>query len=70
MRGLIGGMILGLGLFLANLQGDNAKAEQTSVITPGGQAVVVHDRLAPVILHRISPPFRGVHQYARGRRAR
>jgi hypothetical protein len=27
---------------------------------------VVHTRLAPVVMHRVSPPFRGRHVYARG----
>lgn len=30
---------------------------------------VVHTRIAPVVAHRIVPPFRGVHVYqGRGRR--
>jgi hypothetical protein len=40
------------------------RAEQTS---NGSQ--VVHTRLAPVVAHRLVPPFKGVHVYS-GRTAR
>jgi hypothetical protein len=36
-----------------------AAAEQ--YVAPSGQ--VVHTRVAPVVVHRILPPFRGVHVY-------
>ena len=36
-----------------------ASAEQ--FVAPSGQ--VVHTRVAPVVVHRILPPFRGVHVY-------
>ncbi len=32
----------------------------------GGQ--VVHSRMAPVLMHRLLPPFRGQHVYRGGRR--
>jgi hypothetical protein len=35
-----------------------ARSEQYA---SGGQ--VIHTRLAPVVAHRIVPPFRGVHVY-------
>ena len=35
-----------------------ARAEQH---ISGGQ--VIHTRLAPVVAHRVVPPFRGVHVY-------
>lgn len=41
----------------------SASAEQ---YVSGGK--VVHTRRAPVIAHRLVPPFRGVHVYAGGRR--
>jgi hypothetical protein len=41
-----------------------ARAEQYA---SGNQ--VVHTRLAPVVAHRVVPPYRGVHVYqGRGRR--
>ena len=30
-------------------------------VAPNGQ--VVHTRLAPVVAHKVVPPFRGVHAY-------
>lgn len=31
---------------------------------------VVHTRLAPVVVHRVFPPYTGIHIYNGGRRAR
>ena len=42
----------------------SARAEQYAI---GGQ--VVHTRLAPVVAHKVVPPFKGVHVY-QGRAAR
>jgi len=48
-------MVLGL----ACLGAMPARGEQRAT---GGQ--VVHSRRAPVVAHRLVPPFRGVHVYA------
>jgi hypothetical protein len=45
-------------LFLALLP-VAASAEQ--YVAPSGQ--VVHTRVGPVVVHRVLPPFRGVHVY-------
>ena len=42
-------------------------ATQTEVVSDG-RAVVAHTRLAPVMMHRALPPFKGQHVYrSRGR---
>jgi hypothetical protein len=56
MRKIVVALLLVTALPLA------ASAEQ--YVAPSGQ--VVHTRVAPVVVHRILPPFRGVHVY-RGR---
>jgi hypothetical protein len=48
-----------LALGLASLWVVPARGEQRAT---GGQ--VVHSRRAPVVAHRLVPPFRGVHVYA------
>jgi hypothetical protein len=40
-----------------------AQARQYSVRN-GGKEQVAHTRLAPVIMHRALPPFKGQHVYA------
>lgn len=50
-----------LGLALAGV----AHAEKYSAVTPEGKEVVAHTRLAPVIVHRVLPPYGlGRHVYA------
>ena len=44
---------------LASLAPSVLRAEQYN---SGGK--VVHTRLAPVVMHRVSPPYRGQHVYA------
>jgi len=44
-----------------------ASAEQHVVFTPEGEKVV-HTRLAPVMAHRIVPPYYGKHVYSGRRR--
>lgn len=39
-----------------------ARAEQYVVQTPAGPKVV-HTRVAPVVMHRVLPPFYGRHIY-------
>lgn len=41
-----------------------ASAKQAPV-KRGGKEVVVHDRLAPVVAHRLVPPYLGKHVYER-----
>jgi hypothetical protein len=43
-----------------------ASAQQYRVRTPAGEKVV-HTRLAPVVMHRIFPPYYGKHVYRRSR---
>jgi hypothetical protein len=45
------------------------QAEQWTEISPTGKPQVMHNRMAPVIVHRVFPPYTGIHQYARGRNA-
>ena len=40
----------------------SARAQQYVAPTTSGSKVV-HNRLAPVIMHRVLPPFRGQHVY-------
>ena len=44
-----------------------ASAERYATTTSTGKAVVAHTRLAPVIVHRVLPPYGlGRHVYAGG----
>ncbi len=45
----------------ASFSGGTVRAEQ--IMTRNGQ--VVHTRVAPVLMHRAVPPYRGVHVYHR-----
>lgn len=36
-------------------------------VNEGGRTYVAHTRRAPVVLHRVLPPFRGIHVYQPGR---
>lgn len=42
-------------------------AVQHETVAPDGTPQVVHTRLAPVVMHRTFPPFKGQHVY-QGRR--
>lgn len=42
-------------------------AVQTETVDVNGEHKVVHSRLAPVVVHRAFPPFKGQHVY-QGRR--
>jgi hypothetical protein len=60
-------MRLALPLILIVLAAAPASARQYRV-NSGGRAQVAHTRLAPVVMHRALPPFKGEHVYAgRGR---
>lgn len=37
---------------------------------PNGKGQVVHSNVFPVLMHRISPPFTGIHIWHRGPRNR
>ena len=41
-----------------------AQARQYNVRGGGGKEYVAHTRMAPVIMHRALPPFKGQHVYA------
>lgn len=58
------GIVIGLGLFfsLAACSAGTARAVQYEVQS-GGRAMVAHTRLAPVVVHRAFPPFKGAHVY-------
>jgi hypothetical protein len=49
------------GLSLAGFSAAPVEAKQ--YVTPDGK--VAHTRLAPVVVHRALPPFRGQHVYRR-----
>lgn len=40
------------------------RAEQHGAVV-AGKPVVVHTRLAPVVAHRMFPPYLGAHQWSR-----
>jgi hypothetical protein len=41
-----------------------AQATRTNSVQPSGKEVVVHNRLAPVVVHRVLPPYGlGKHVY-------
>ena len=51
-------------LFFANalLVGTHeANAAQRTVVGPDGKTHVVHDEIGPVIMHRVFPPYKGIH---------
>jgi hypothetical protein len=50
-----------LALLLSSLSAP-ARAKQTEV-TSGGRELIAHTRLAPVVVHRAFPPFKGQHVY-------
>jgi hypothetical protein len=47
------------GLF--NLGSSPANAAQRSVVGPDGKTHIVHDELGPVLMHRVFPPYKGIH---------
>jgi hypothetical protein len=55
-------LIVAVALVASLVAGTAAQAQQT---VQGGR--VVHSRVAPVVMHRVLPPFGGVHVYG-GRR--
>ena len=38
-----------------------SEAAQRTVVTPDGKTHVVHDELGPVLMHRVFPPYKGIH---------
>lgn len=38
-----------------------SEAAQRTVITPDGKTHIVHDELGPVMMHRVFPPYKGIH---------
>ena len=52
------------GLLFALVAGHVAEAKQYAT-KKNGKEVVVHDRLAPVVMHRVFPPYLGKHVYDR-----
>ena len=53
-----------LGLLAVLVLGQVAEAKQRAS-NKNGKDVVVHDRLAPVVMHRVFPPYLGKHVYDR-----
>ena len=39
----------------------HANAAQRTVVGPDGKTHVVHDEIGPVIMHRVFPPYKGIH---------
>lgn len=39
----------------------SAEAAQRTVVGPDGKTRVVHDELGPVLMHRVFPPYKGIH---------
>jgi hypothetical protein len=40
---------------------DTSEAAQRTVVSPDGKTHVVHDELGPVLMHRVFPPYKGIH---------
>lgn len=38
-----------------------SEAAQRTVVSPDGKTHVVHDELGPVLMHRVFPPYKGIH---------
>lgn len=38
-----------------------ASAAQRTVVGPDGKMHVVHDEIGPVLMHRVFPPYKGIH---------
>jgi hypothetical protein len=39
----------------------SVEAAQRTVVGPDGKTRVVHDELGPVLMHRVFPPYKGIH---------
>ncbi len=39
----------------------SANAAQRTVVGPDGKTHVVHDEIGPVLMHRVFPPYKGIH---------
>jgi len=39
----------------------SSDAAQRTVVTADGKTHIVHDELGPVIMHRVLPPYKGIH---------
>jgi hypothetical protein len=37
------------------------EAAQRTVVAPDGKTHIVHDELGPVMMHRVFPPYKGIH---------
>lgn len=51
-------------LFVAGaffLSTSEANAAQRTVVGSDGKTHIVHDELGPVIMHRVFPPYKGIH---------
>lgn len=51
-------------LALVVLAGSAAQARQYGVQGGDGRSLVAHTRIAPVLVHRAFPPFKGEHVYS------
>jgi hypothetical protein len=57
-----------LALMMVLSMGCAAWGEKYSEVLPSGREVVIHTRMAPVMVHRILPPYGlGKHVYVNGR---
>ncbi len=42
----------------------SAEAAQHTVVGPDGKTHIVHDQLGPVLMHRVFPPYKGIHVHS------
>lgn len=64
MKTVLAITVIAVGMVLAG----SARADRYPMVTPQGKEVVAHTRAAPVIVHRVLPPYGiGKHVYVRGR---
>lgn len=40
---------------------NSAEAGQHTVVGSDGKTRIVHDELGPVLMHRVFPPYKGIH---------
>jgi hypothetical protein len=58
--------LFAIGIITSLASGIGCAADRKYVKHVQGKEVIVHTNLAPVLLHRISPPYLGKHIHERG----
>lgn len=55
---LLAALFLGAAFFML---ASTSEAAQRTVVGPNGKTHIVHDELGPVVMHRVLPPYKGIH---------